>query len=105
MNRLQRDAETLQHFGIPETDNLKTLALQKGRACAILLDLLGVLSAVELDDKPMLPAAKVSDVRTDGLLPTELGSCNLQIAQSCPELAFGIGLRCSENASPVTKLR
>ena len=57
-----------------------------------------MLAPVEFDDESGLAAREVREVRTNGLLPDELPSGELAIAEAPPKLAFGIGLSPSQAA-------
>ena len=49
----------------------------------------GMLAAVDLDDKPLLSADKVDDLRTDRLLTDELVAAQASRAELAPETKFG----------------
>jgi hypothetical protein len=55
----------------------------------------GVLAAVDFDDKPLLSADEVDDVRSDRLLADEFEIAERAGAKVTPELAFG---RCCASA-------
>jgi hypothetical protein len=56
---------------IPESQHLETLRMQPLGALTIVLDLLGVLPTVQLDDQFALEGDEVDDVWSDWGLPTE----------------------------------
>jgi hypothetical protein len=79
-----------KHFIIPETQHMKTGALQMARALGILLPAIGMLAAIHLNDKPVFKTYEINDVVIDGLLTAELCS-KLFPVQAMPQMPLRIG--------------
>ncbi len=104
MNDLQHHGETLEHRVVPKADHAKAVAFQERGAGLIVLDLVSMLSAVELDHQAMLPATEIHDVRADRLLAAKFRSCKLPTAKSTPEFALRVGLVGPQLTCAVTEL-
>jgi hypothetical protein len=50
-----------------------------------------MLSAISLDDKPLLDAGEIGNERTDRMLATEFATSEPPCAQEIPEQPFRIG--------------
>ena len=57
---------------VPEANDAITAASEKRRPLSILVDPIGVLSAVELDDELAFETTRVDDITTDWYLPAKL---------------------------------
>jgi hypothetical protein len=68
------------HFMIPDPNQGVTSAPDKLCSAIILIQLVGVLRTVELDNKLRLETKEVSDEWSDWMLPTELESLKLPAA-------------------------
>jgi len=78
----------LQHLGVPEPQDPEPLSLQPPSPLCIAFSLLRVLSAVHLDDQPLLQTDEVNNVRPQGLLTPKPMPAELLEAQPTPQLAF-----------------
>lgn len=64
---------------VPETQNLKTLALQKLCTFLIIFCLLQVLTSIKLNHQSFFQADKICNVIGDFMLPTEFAVFDLAI--------------------------
>jgi hypothetical protein len=88
--RFQDTVAITQHVVIPEAENPITLRRQPPIALDI-AGILGVLAAIDLDDKASLMANEIDDEATDQSLPPKAQAVEAMRAQRRPETMFGIG--------------
>ena len=81
----------LQSIVIPEPNHSKTFRFQISRPLSIAGKLRCMLSAVEFDDKPLLEADEVDDVRWNRMLSPKYESPEIAIFQMQPNPRFGVG--------------
>jgi len=70
---------------IPESENGKPLLAQPRISFCIIIALLGVVSAIELDNYFLCHAGKVDDVIPQWLLPTKLETVKLPTSDPAPK--------------------
>ena len=76
---------------IPESKNDKSLLAQPIIPLPIIVMLIGMLSAVDLDNNSLLQTDKVDDVDSDWLLPAKLETVELPHSDATPEQLFSFG--------------
>lgn len=86
---LKNALDVLQHIVIPEADHEISPRVQICGSDSIGLAI-GMLTAVDLDDKAGFSTKKVYDVGANRKLTTKLGVCNLTIANAIPKKFFSI---------------
>ena len=93
-------------MSLPQTSQMtqhgETVALEIGFATHIVLDLIGVDSAVEFHDQGGLDAEEVHDEGADRRLTAPLLVFEAACAQDLPQTRFGLGLVSPETAGPVS---
>ena len=80
-----------QHIVIPEPDHTKPEARKIPRSLQIKTQIVGMLSAIYLDDQSRADAHEVDNVAANRLLPSESILAEMPIAQMAPEMSFCIG--------------
>jgi hypothetical protein len=55
-----------------------------------------MLASVQLDDDTCFDAGKITDIRSDRMLPAKLKAVDLSSPQTAPKQALGLGLVFSE---------
>jgi hypothetical protein len=90
-NRFQNRLALLQHLVIPVTQYLVTLLFQELGARVVVVLLLPVLRAIDLDHQTLLATDEIHDVLSDQRLTSEFMAEQLPIAQPLPQPAFRIG--------------
>ena len=80
--------DIFHHLVIPETQDAVTMCDEPSFAHDI-TSVIRVLTAVDLDNKPPLPAYKIDNIRPDRLLAHEFVSGKRPGAKVSPQLAFG----------------
>jgi hypothetical protein len=81
-----------QDVGVPEAHHVKTRARDVSGATFIVLDLIGVLTPVDLDHQASLAAEKIQKVGAPRRLPPPRPSAQPAGAQSIPEPRLSVGL-------------
>jgi hypothetical protein len=97
-NHLEDAVGVDKGVGIPEPKHLVAVLGKHGSATQIIAHgfILGVLAAVQLDDKISLAACKIGNERANRLLANEFETEQAPIPQARPELALGIGRVCAQ---------
>ena len=90
-DRLFHQIELHQRFSIGEAQHAKSIGCEPRIARSVVLHLLRVLRAVNLDDESLLSAPEVDDVGSEWHLPPELVAFEAPLSERPPEAAFGIG--------------
>ena len=90
-DRLQYQVQILEHQIIPESNHPEALRVQPVGAAIIFLGLLSLLSAIQLQDQPVLEADEIGDEWTDLSLSTESASIELTMAQVIPKVLLRFG--------------
>ena len=80
-----------QHVVVPEPQYSITTLIQKLSPPLISLNLISMMSSIQLDDQLRLRAKEVNDVAPDGLLAAKLCAVYLSVTQTHPQFALGIG--------------
>jgi hypothetical protein len=75
---------------IPKPKYSKALSSQPIVAFAIVIDLLDMLSTINLDDESLLQTDKINNVWTQRLLPTKLVTTELPQAKMAPQKTFSV---------------
>jgi hypothetical protein len=88
---LQHAIRVLQDVIVPESENNQTLFTEKAGPDFVTRELIGMLTAVELNHQSSLPAEEVADVRAYWHLAAELEPAQLSRAQTAPQPALSIG--------------
>jgi hypothetical protein len=73
-------------------------------AAFVVIQLVGVLAAIQLDDQHGAGADEIGDVLVDLVLAAEVVTAQLSVAQSIPQLSFGIGHGLAQSARSVDVL-
>ena len=81
--------DVLKDFVVPEPQDSETFYFQPMRALGVLLNLVGVLSAVEFNDQACGEANEIHDVIADGRLSAEFETVRLPKAEPSPKPFFG----------------
>jgi hypothetical protein len=76
--------QIIQHIVVPKPHYMEALLIQKETTPLVIRLLIHVLSTIQLDDHPLFPANKISDIRPDGILTSEFVPRQLPIAQHLP---------------------
>ena len=87
-NRLPNAFDISQHLVIPEPQDTEPMFDEPLIADGV-ASVLGVLAAIDFDDKPFLSADKVDHVRPDRLLTHEFKSAERPRTKAPPKLSFG----------------
>ena len=89
-------------FVIAEPSHLIAPIVQEllSRPVATALILGRMSRAIDLDNKFLLAANEVGEIRTNRLLPNELKSAEKAVSKAPPKLALGLGLVLAEFARP-----
>jgi hypothetical protein len=87
-----------QDVVVPESEHPVSTLAREFRPPAVRISLRGVLPPVELDYEETTGTAEISDERSNGMLPAELRTGKLSIAEEAPQLALGVGLIATETA-------
>jgi hypothetical protein len=87
-NRLLNAADVFKNFIIPEPGNPPTAPLEPRRA-SLVVSILGVLSAIGLDDQAMLEANEIDDERPETVLTAKFAAQS-SVPESGPKLSLGI---------------
>ena len=85
-----------QHVVIPEPKHPIARLGEKASPPLICLGLIGMLSAIQLDDQLRFRAKEVHDAASDWLLSTELEAIHLSAPKIQPQLALSVGLVTAE---------
>lgn len=81
---------------VPKPHYSESPRLQILRTGAVLLNLRGMLSAIQLHDEPTFMADKINYVLANGVLPSKLESSQPPISQTVPDQFLGIRLVSSQ---------
>jgi len=76
--------------GIPEPQNSKSARSQKYVPPHVVVDLFNMLAAIQLDDYGRFQTSKITYVRPDGMLATELETIKLAASQMSPKQPFSV---------------
>ena len=76
---------------VPEPYDCIALVHQKLAPLLIVIPLVNMVTAVQFDNQRPLWAAEVSDIGTDGILASKLGSSELAVTEPGPKLTLGLG--------------
>jgi len=83
-NLLQHSLCIGQHFVIPEPQNSIASLGEKVSPPLIRLNLIGMMSAIQLNDQLRIRAKEVHDVAPNGLLPTKFNAIHLSAPKMQP---------------------
>jgi hypothetical protein len=78
------------HIAVPKAQDPEASRPEKGIASAVVVRRLDVVAPVQLDDHTGCHAGKVTDVRSDRMLPAELEACQLPSPQMVPQESLGV---------------
>jgi hypothetical protein len=92
VDRAKNLLHTLKHLAIPESKHSIAFRFEKRGADFIFSRSLEMLRPVELDDKPSLSRAEISEVRPDRMLTAKLRAAHLPIPQMHPQNPLRVGL-------------
>jgi hypothetical protein len=102
----QKLVDCLQHFIhigehsiVPKSKYAIAARAQKGRADFIFPRSVGMLAAVELNDKAPLDRTEVRKIRSNRMLTSEFYASCAATAQMPPQDSFGVGLLTTQSAS------
>ena len=85
VDRAQNLFNICEHLVVPESKDPVALRIEKRGADFIFARSLGMLSAIEFDDKASFRRAEVSEVRSDRELTAKLGLAHLTAPQMSPQ--------------------
>ena len=85
-----------QHVVVPEPQYSITSLIQKLSPPLISLNLISMMSSIQLDDQLRFRAKEVNDEAPDGLLAAKLAAVHLSVTQTQPQFPFGVGLVATE---------
>jgi hypothetical protein len=88
---------------IPKSQQPKSLICKPIGSALIVISLLRVLSAVELDDQATFKANKIRDVAAKGNLAAKFELCESSIAQAAPNESLGVGRCGAQLASAIQR--
>jgi hypothetical protein len=77
-----------QHVVVPEAQHPKAARSEKHVSTDIVVGLLGMLAAVQLDDEKSFETREIADVRAHRVLPTKFEACQLTSAHTLPKHAL-----------------
>ena len=77
------------HIVVPEADD--AIAVGFDNPCALCILAFAMLATIEFDYQPEASCGEVSDIGTDRTLLHEFDIVQLPVAETRPELAFGLG--------------
>jgi hypothetical protein len=80
-----------QYIVIPEPQDNETLIPQPSIPLGIIIGLLSMLPAVQLDDQPFFQTDKIDNVLSQWLLATEFETLDLPKTKFSPEQPLGVG--------------
>jgi hypothetical protein len=82
-----------KHFVIPESQHRESGGAQKriSLAVSMTVNMISMLTAVELDGQMRFQTHEVEDVAAEWMLAAELPSVELTVAQSGPQTLLGAG--------------
>jgi hypothetical protein len=89
----------LFHIIIPKPQHPVPQVLQEARTISIILRLVYMLTAINLNHHALWHAAEICDERTDSMLPAKLISTNLPTLQIVPEFQLRQGWGMPQNNS------
>jgi hypothetical protein len=89
---LQHTLQLLHHIVIPETQHRITLTAQPRIPILVVVHLLGMLAAIELDYQPLLQTHKIHNVAAHWFLPPEFQTQEAMRPQVIPQSLLGFGL-------------
>ena len=102
----QKPVDSLKHFVhigehliVPKSKYAIAARAQKGRADFIFQQSVGMLAAVELNDKAPFDRTEVRKIRSNRMLTSELHPSCAATAQMPPQDSFGVGLLTTQSAS------
>jgi hypothetical protein len=91
-NPRQHHFQFLDHLGIPETQNAKSIIPQYSGSGFVLLFIHIVLPAVQFDDETTLKTTEIHNIPFDGLLTSESESPEAARTQMSPKDPFDVCL-------------
>jgi hypothetical protein len=103
VDRAKNLLHTLKHLAIPESKHPITFRFEKRGTHFIFSRSLEMLRPVELNDKPSLSRAKISEIRSNRMLTAKLGAAHLPSPQMLPQNPLCVGLLATQ--SPRIPLR
>ena len=87
-----------QNVVVPESNDVISRFLQSPGSDGVFRTVLGMLSAVDLDDQFQIERDEINNVAGDRLLPFEFNALESPIAQFAPDQLFGFRHPASERA-------
>jgi hypothetical protein len=100
----QYTVEVVQHFIVPEAEDLVAFAIQEASALGVVFTSDRVLTAVDLDDQPGPVRGEIRVVGAERHLEAKLRLAKM-LAQRIPETPFRLGHRPPQGARPRHGLR
>lgn len=88
--------EILDDIVVPKANNDPTFTLEKTRSGSVMLDRVGMLAAINLDDDLRLAMREIDDVRADDQLTRE---GRTEARNSAPQGPLGLGSRVAQATS------
>jgi hypothetical protein len=82
MDDVEDGVDVRNYIYVPEPEHLEATSPQICRTCLVVDDLLGVLSAIDLDDQGPLKANEIDDIRPNRPLPAKLVAFDIAAAQA-----------------------
>ncbi len=90
VNRGQHRIKLLQNLVVPEAHHTIPAAFEERCPQRVVLDAVGMLAAVELNDQSTFKATEVDNIRADRKLTPELLTAESPIPQAMPEATFSV---------------
>jgi hypothetical protein len=87
----QNAIDVLEHLIVPETHHPIAARRKPGIAHTVSIDVVTMLSTIDLNDELRVEAREVDDVMTNRYLSAKSKAFNLSLPNAMPERAFGIG--------------
>lgn len=103
-NAIHHVVKVAEHLVVREANDTQAARPQVLRTVAVIVILLFVAQAVNLDRQPGRGAIEVDDVRADYMLPTESNAAELLGAQAAPKKTFRERRLATEAPSAVRQL-
>jgi len=80
-----------EHFGVPESQHPPTRPLKESCSPGVIVELVGMLAAIHLDDEPGVDAGEVEKEGAEGQLPLPLPTPEPMRSKRAPQIKFGAG--------------
>ena len=86
-----------EHIVVPETDDAEAVGFDQSGAFDV-VEVVGMLAAIEFDDEAQAATGEVGDIRADGILENEFRILDLTVADALPQAFFRFGAVAAKGA-------